>query len=145
MTATRRDVLYTIGMAAATTALCGCTGDSGDDPGVPAGVAEMCGANVCMKLSANPELQMVGGMVFISIANKKLFVQRTSETELIALSAVCTHAACPVSFNGVDKFTCPCHGSAFAIADGSVINGPAQRPLDDFAVALTGDDVTITI
>ena len=144
MTATRRDVLYTIGMAAASTALCGCTGSSDDDAGVPTGVAEMCGSNVCMKLSENPELQMVGGMVFISIANKKLFVQRTSETELVAVSAICTHAACAVSFNTVDKFTCPCHGSAFAL-DGSVINGPAQRSLDDFAVALAGDDITVTL
>lgn len=144
MTCSRREVLYTIGIGAGA-AMIGCSGGGGDDAGVPTGSGSMCGSNLCFKLSENSELQLVGGMLFFTAGSKKLFVQRVSDTELLALSAVCTHAGCTVSFNGVDRFSCPCHGSAFDPADGSVLNGPAARPLANFAAAITGDDVEITL
>jgi Rieske Fe-S protein len=47
---------------------------------------------------------------------------------LTLLSAQCTHLGCRIaeSHNGV--LHCPCHGSEFA-EDGTVIKGPAARPL----------------
>jgi Rieske Fe-S protein len=47
-----------------------------------------------------------------------------------ALSARCTHLGCIVAFNDAETaWQCPCHGSRFAV-DGSVIQGPANRPLE---------------
>lgn len=144
MSCTRRQMLYTIGAGVAATALGGCGGGDGDT-GVPAGTAAMCGPDLCFKISENPELQMVGGIVvFDQAAGRKIFVQRTSDTEFLALSAICTHAGCTVEFNGSNRFNCPCHGSSYDI-EGKVINGPAQRPLDDFPTAVAGDDVTISL
>jgi Rieske Fe-S protein len=140
---TRRDVLYTIGFAAATTLIPACGGTSGDG-GVPAGTGTMCGTNLCLKLSENAELQAVDGIMIFTAGSKKIFVRRTSDTTLEAVSAVCTHASCIVGFNGSDKFNCPCHGSSFMI-NGTVINGPAVAPLKTFAATMVGDDVTVTL
>lgn len=51
-----------------------------------------------------------------------------------AFSPQCTHLGCAYHWQG-DRaaFVCPCHGSVFS-ANGDVISGPANRPLDRYAV-----------
>ena len=44
-----------------------------------------------------------------------------------AVSLVCTHLGCIVKPTA-EGFDCPCHGSRYG-ADGSVVKGPAPRPL----------------
>lgn len=58
-----------------------------------------------------------------------------------ALSARCTHLGCTVHEEG-KGFVCPCHGSRFT-QDGSVVQGPADRPLPYFAVRLEDDELVI--
>jgi cytochrome b6-f complex iron-sulfur subunit len=65
---------------------------------------------------------------------------------LYAMSAACTHAGCMLSTKtaaGAEELSCPCHGSLFD-ANGGVVRGPAQTPLEHFQVDVAADG-TITI
>jgi cytochrome b6-f complex iron-sulfur subunit len=73
-----------------------------------------------------PEQYAVGSVTLDLLHS--IFVVRDPKG-FYALSAVCTHLGCLSVWkpeNGV--IACPCHGSSFQ-KDGSVIAGPAPRPL----------------
>jgi glycine/D-amino acid oxidase-like deaminating enzyme/nitrite reductase/ring-hydroxylating ferredoxin subunit len=54
---------------------------------------------------------------------------RDDSGALYALSAVCTHLGCIVSWNAAERsWDCPCHGSRFGV-DGAVLQAPATEPL----------------
>jgi cytochrome b6-f complex iron-sulfur subunit len=55
------------------------------------------------------------------------------------VSSICTHLGCITQWKPeLDSIACPCHGSRFS-KDGSVVQGPAPRPLSHFAIRLTSD------
>jgi glycine/D-amino acid oxidase-like deaminating enzyme/nitrite reductase/ring-hydroxylating ferredoxin subunit len=66
----------------------------------------------------------------LRIRGERCAVHRDETGALHAVSATCTHLGCIVHFNEAERaWECPCHGSRFAV-DGSVIQGPANRPLE---------------
>ncbi|HEX5057529.1 MAG TPA: FAD-dependent oxidoreductase [Gammaproteobacteria bacterium] len=72
---------------------------------------------------------------------QKLAVCRTLDNRLLVRSAICTHLACVVNWNGAEQtWDCPCHGSRFK-PDGSVLEGPAMRPL--YEIQLLEDEVHV--
>ncbi len=59
--------------------------------------------------------------------DQKVILRRQTETEIAAISLVCTHLGCTV--NRVETgFQCPCHGSQYD-SDGLVVGGPAPKTL----------------
>jgi cytochrome b6-f complex iron-sulfur subunit len=63
--------------------------------------------------------------------------------KLIAVNSSCTHKGCPVTWQSKPKqFACHCHGSKFK-SDGSVISGPASKPLASFKVKVEGGSVLV--
>lgn len=59
--------------------------------------------------------------------------------QVFALRTVCTHLGCtPNWLEAEQKFKCPCHGSGF-YKDGINFEGPAPRPLERYAIALSDD------
>lgn len=82
----------------------------------------------------------VGEAKVIKVAGGNLAVLRTSDTDVVAHSAQCTHTGCTVKAAGTELH-CPCHGSRFDAATGQVLEGPAPAPLDAFPMRIEGDQV----
>jgi glycine/D-amino acid oxidase-like deaminating enzyme/nitrite reductase/ring-hydroxylating ferredoxin subunit len=76
------------------------------------------------------ELDRGSGQI-VDVNGEKLAVSREREGALQAVSAVCTHLGCIVSWNDAEhSWDCPCHGSRFSPA-GALLHGPATNPLAD--------------
>lgn len=60
---------------------------------------------------------------------------RTAGDNFVAYSQKCTHLSCAVYYEKEsNRLECPCHQGFFSIADGSVLQGPPQRPLPRVAL-----------
>ena len=76
------------------------------------------------------------------------FVQRIAlgnlPSSFLHFSLACTHAGCTVKYEtALAEFHCPCHGSVFA-GNGTVLNGPANKPLNKFVLTITNNLLQIT-
>ena len=81
-----------------------------------------------------------GGAIF---PDQNVVVTQPVAGQFKAFSATCTHEQCIVSRIQQGRIICPCHGSEYNIADGSVANGPATRPLPPKTATVTGDTITV--
>ncbi|WP_176745127.1 ubiquinol-cytochrome c reductase iron-sulfur subunit [Arthrobacter sp. HMSC08H08] len=134
--ASRRAVLGGAVMGAAALGLAAC-GPSG-----PAEIPEATGKpEAVMKVSD----LAVGSQASAAAGQTKLVLFRPSEKEVLAFSAVCTHAGCEVTPGSENRFHCPCHESWFKAEDGTVISGPANAPLPRFACEIKGEDILVYI
>lgn len=67
---------------------------------------------------------------FVELDGKTVGGYRDPEGALHAVGLTCTHLGCPLRWNPAEtSWDCRCHGSRFD-ADGSVLNGPAVKPLE---------------
>jgi len=68
----------------------------------------------------------------------------TSDGELRAFSATCTHLTCTVNYEGdTGTLFCPCHNGRFDLA-GNVLSGPPPKPLEAYEVELSGGDIYVS-
>ena len=79
------------------------------------------------------------GSVVVQSAGGPLLLAYADGT-VVAHTAVCSHQQCTIAASG----TCPCHGSAFDVATGAVLNGPALRPLAQEQVTVSGGQVFLS-
>ncbi|MFC5910152.1 Rieske (2Fe-2S) protein, partial [Streptacidiphilus monticola] len=81
-----------------------------------------------------------GGKVF---ADQQVVVTQPAAGQFKAFSAVCTHAGCTVGSVSGGTIVCPCHGSKYKITDGSVVQGPAPRPLAEKSVTVANGQLEL--
>lgn len=68
----------------------------------------------------------------------------TPSGELKAFTAICTHLACTVRYDGESEtIHCPCHNGRFDLA-GNVLSGPPPAPLEAYDVEISGDNIYVS-
>ncbi|MEP7351978.1 MAG: ubiquinol-cytochrome c reductase iron-sulfur subunit [Acidobacteriota bacterium] len=71
------------------------------------------------------------------------WVVKTDASNVVAFVPQCTHLGCIYHWEAAGKnFICPCHASVFAI-DGTVMEGPAPRPLDRYVTKVERGKVLV--
>jgi Rieske Fe-S protein len=61
-----------------------------------------------------------------------VYILRGEADSILALSNVCTHLSCRVSWKAEENwYACPCHAGYFDI-EGGIVEGPPPRPLDAY-------------
>jgi Rieske Fe-S protein len=75
------------------------------------------------------------------LADKKIVITQPRAGSFEAFTAVCTHQGCTVSSVSGGTVNCPCHGSKFSIANGSVVTGPAPSALAPVSIKVQGTSI----
>ncbi|MFD6973387.1 Rieske (2Fe-2S) protein [Streptomyces sp. NPDC059949] len=94
------------------------------------------GAGGGAALTKTADVPKGGGMV---LKDKKLVVTQPTAGSFRCFTAVCPHQGCLVNKVEDGSIDCPCHGSKFAIADGSVTKGPATKGLAEKKITVAAD------
>ena len=88
---------------------------------------------------------VVAGQIHaFDVAGTKVAVAN-ADGHLYALENTCTHRGCSLASGRLEgtTVTCPCHGSQFDVASGTVIRGPATRPVRSRSVQIVGEDLLV--
>ena len=135
MTTDRRTFLTSAGLTAVAVgtaaATAGCSATT--SPGAPP-------AGNALSIPAD-SIPVGGGKI---LANASFVVTQPTAGEFKAFTKMCTHQGCPVSAIEGAEIVCHCHGARFSIADGSVLNGPATKPLKAAKAVVQGADVLVS-
>ncbi|KPI28124.1 Rieske (2Fe-2S) protein [Streptomyces sp. NPDC048253] len=152
----RRTVVAAAGAAGLSVALTACGGsdDDSSSSSASAGTSGSTGSTEAASsggtgggdnaaagaLATTADIPEGGGKVF---GSEKVVVTQPTAGTYKAFSAVCTHQGCAVKSISDGVINCPCHNSNFSITDGSVKSGPAQKPLPEVAITVSGDSITL--
>lgn len=96
---------------------------------------------------ANVPLTVVGGWMYVNAGTKGIILYRRSTNEFTASERNCTYdptASCAIVqvLSGISAID-SCCSSRFSIFDGSVINGPATRPLYQYKTLFNGNALRV--
>lgn len=91
-------------------------------------------------LAKTADIPVGSGKIF---AKQGVVVTQPTEGTFKAFSTVCTHQGCAVEKVADGTINCLCHGSKFKIEDGSVADGPANRPLAAKKITVDGDSLKL--
>ena len=133
-------IAATVGISPVVLAACG-----GDETGTDAPDGSLDTGHTAKQPASGPltgtaEVPVGGGLI---LADQQVVVTQPVEGEFKCFTAVCTHMGCIVSSVQAGGIRCECHGSAFSIEDGTPVNPPATDPLDEVAITVEGDQISI--
>jgi Rieske Fe-S protein len=135
----RRGLLQGVALTGVGLALAGCGGaeaptpetsgnPSPEDTGQGSPSQSSAGAAA---LAATADIPVDGGVVN---TEEEVVVTQPEDGTFKAFTAVCTHQGCIVDTVADGVISCPCHGSQYSVADGSVVGGPAPAALAEIDI-----------
>ncbi|HNM97823.1 MAG TPA: Rieske (2Fe-2S) protein [Marmoricola sp.] len=137
-----RRIVFQGAFGCAVLALAGCGSTSATstaDPSTPSTPSSPTSKPVVLGKVA--DVPVGGG--FIDIQHQVVVTQPTKGT-FVAFSALCTHQGVLVNQVADGVIQCPAHGSQFAVNDGSVVSGPANRPLGKIEITVKSGEIVAT-
>ncbi|GAA3031050.1 Rieske (2Fe-2S) protein [Streptosporangium longisporum] len=152
---TRRTVMLSAGGAGMAAVLTACAGygepaagggetsatAASEAPGKSADTGAGSGSDSAAEaLAKTADIPEGGGKVF---KDEKIVITQPTAGQFKAFSSACTHQGCDVDKVADGTIDCPCHGSKFKITDGSVVDGPATKPLPEKTIKVDGDSITL--
>ena len=132
---TRRALLVGAGGVAV---LAGCATYGSTPPDAPAAAPQTGGGATVVARTG--DIPVGGGRI---LADQRIVLTQPQQGTIKAFSAVCTHQGCTVAEVRGGTINCPCHGSRFRVADGSVAGGPAPAPLAAVPLKIDGNDIRL--
>ena len=138
----RRTVIMTSGLAAAAIAGLGsCTNYSTAPASAPSTATSGGSSAAAGPLTVKEaDIPVGSGKIF---PDAQAVITQPKKGEFKAFSAICTHMGCLVD-SITTTINCPCHGSKYSIADGSVGNPPAPNPLPPKTIKVDGTDLVVS-
>ncbi len=128
----RRQVLSGLGCVVVASQLSGCT------------IAEVFGDTEGQAVSFDvadaqfAELATVEGIATLDVGVRKVILIRRSESEVVALDRICSHAQCdmapPLGVWQNDALLCICHQTTFNVDGTAQPGGATEDPIEAFAV-----------
>jgi len=131
----RRALLAGAGVTCAAM-LTGCATHDANNGGVTPATSGT--ATAATAVAATSQIPDGGGKI---IDAERIVITQPQSGTFKAFSAICTHEGCFVNRVSDGTIDCPCHGSKFSITDGSVVHGPATKPLPRIAINVEGTSI----
>ena len=137
----RRDFLKVVAAGAAVGGAAGCL--VGAEPTFTAPAVDAAGR---LQLSLAPlqaAVKVGAALQVVPAGGENILLMRLADADFRAVSGICTHAGCPLGYNGkAQVIECPCHGARFAL-DGQVLRRPAVDRVAAYLVKVQGDALQI--
>jgi Rieske Fe-S protein len=96
------------------------------------------GGNAGKVLAQTTDIPVGGGKVLEADA---IVITQPQQGTFKAFTATCTHQGCLVNEVKGGTINCPCHGSKYQAADGTVANGPAAKALSAINITVDGSSI----
>ena len=137
----RKDFIEQVGLSGAAILIFGCMQGCSKSDGTTTnnnGNNNNATVDFTIDISKSPydALKNIGGFYVEPITN--VIVVKTTASEIIAVSAICTHQQASITYQANNnRFYCAAHGSVFTTT-GAVTTGPATTALKKYQTTLTG-------
>jgi cytochrome b6-f complex iron-sulfur subunit len=137
----RKDFIEQVGLSGAAIFIFGCMQGCKKSDGTTTnnnGNNNNATVDFTIDISKSPydALKNIGGFYVEPITN--VIVVKTTASEIIAVSAICTHQQASITYQANNnRFYCAAHGSVFSTT-GAVTTGPATAALKKYQTTLTG-------